>query len=316
MIYKTTQATDTHAEQINFGIEFETTIPNISGVQVGGYHRGTHLTHGRAPRFQGNAWKAERDGSIVASRGRQGCEFVSPILKGFEGVQNVKDFTQFMDFIGARVNSSCGLHITIGIDSVIGTAQTKKRIEFAQKFVHIVKNHSKAIFAQTGTCRHLNRFSAEILDETETALQKALNAESDIEARRALYDNTRYQAVNISKVISHGVIEVRAFAGTTSFKKVVHHLACVLGIAVRAAELKRLPKFKKNAHYTKHTETGLKAVDFLHVYLGWKQPYRFEREKAYGVIPGIQNEMESAMIESLRLANKWEERFGSRATNL
>src|SRR5512137_1463717 len=86
---------DPKAESITFGVELETTIPATSGIVVGGYHFGAAVTvgaangttqHLTAPTFNGNHWKAERDGSIRAIPGRMACEFVSPILQGGEGV--------------------------------------------------------------------------------------------------------------------------------------------------------------------------------------------------------------------------------------
>jgi len=89
------KAQDTQASQIRWGIELETRIPTNAGVHVGGYHRGHAVRCGVDARtslpldaltFQGNPWKAERDGSIRCEGGQKPCEFVSPILHGHEGI--------------------------------------------------------------------------------------------------------------------------------------------------------------------------------------------------------------------------------------
>jgi len=49
------------------------------------------------------------------------CEFVSPILKGADGLINLRDFVAWVNEIGATVDESCGLHITVGVESIIGT---------------------------------------------------------------------------------------------------------------------------------------------------------------------------------------------------
>ena len=94
---------DPQAERITFGVELETTIPAMSGIVVGGYHFGAAVTvgaangttqHLTAPTFNGNHWKAERDGSIRAIPGRMACEFVSPILQGGEGVEHLLQFVE------------------------------------------------------------------------------------------------------------------------------------------------------------------------------------------------------------------------------
>lgn len=113
---------DPKAESITFGVELETTIPAMSGIVVGGYHFGSAVTvgaangttqHLTAPTFNGNHWKAERDGSIRANPGRMACEFVSPILQGGEGVEHLLQFVEWANAIGANVNGSCGCHITV-----------------------------------------------------------------------------------------------------------------------------------------------------------------------------------------------------------
>jgi nitrate reductase NapE component len=80
---------DKKAEAITFGVELETPIPVLSGVVVGNYHNGISVRAGvatgstaplNAPTFNGECWRAERDGSIRARADRTACEFVSPIL--------------------------------------------------------------------------------------------------------------------------------------------------------------------------------------------------------------------------------------------
>ena len=92
---------DPQAERITFGVELETTIPATAGLVVGAYHIVATVRVGadvranlplNAPTFDGNHWKAERDGSIRAIPGRVPCEFVSPILKGAAGVEHLLQF--------------------------------------------------------------------------------------------------------------------------------------------------------------------------------------------------------------------------------
>ena len=59
------------------------------------------------------------------------------------------------------------------------------------------------------------------------------------------------------------------FAGTTSLVKVLHHLATVLGLCRRAAQVQCLGAFRKNKLQAKRTQTAESAVQFLWDYLGW-----------------------------------------------
>jgi hypothetical protein len=143
---------DTKACQVHFGVELETVIPEISGLNVGHYHGGLpvqsgHSTYGTAvsaPSFAGSYWKAERDGSIRTLTGQRADEFISPILHGEQGVQALGEFVGFINQIGARVNDSCGCHITVSVDSITGSADANVRAEFARKLAHIAQWHTRA----------------------------------------------------------------------------------------------------------------------------------------------------------------------------
>ncbi len=82
----TNQETTMHANQIAFGIEFETTLPASDTTPIGPYHGGWQVP------WLPEGWKAERDSSIrPTTLGRKGCEFVSPKLRGYEGLKQVED---------------------------------------------------------------------------------------------------------------------------------------------------------------------------------------------------------------------------------
>ena len=131
---------DTEAKGIRFGIELETKIPRTSGIAVGGYHSGYPVRSANAlsgqqlsaPTFNGATWRADRDGSITCDAGETACEFVSPILHGEVGVENLCQFVEWMLAVGAKADASCGCHITVGIESVIGTSESGKVSEFVR----------------------------------------------------------------------------------------------------------------------------------------------------------------------------------------
>ena len=80
-----------NANEIAFGIEFETTLPSTDNTPIGPYHSGYQVP------WLPTGWKAERDGSIrPENTSRKGCEFVSPILKGAEGVRQIENAIECM----------------------------------------------------------------------------------------------------------------------------------------------------------------------------------------------------------------------------
>src|SRR4051812_34973032 len=113
--HPTRKGTTMNANELTFGIEIECYVP-ASLVQngtllIGGYHYGTQVA--ALPL----GWNAQRDGSLRSvGRGRVGVEIVSPILKGADGIQQVKKVCQWLRSIGATVRKECGFHVHVGFD--------------------------------------------------------------------------------------------------------------------------------------------------------------------------------------------------------
>ena len=59
-----------------------------------------------------NKWRLKSDSSI---RGRNGMEFVTPILKTQEDLDKVKKIAQVIIDNGGRINNSCGFHVHIDV---------------------------------------------------------------------------------------------------------------------------------------------------------------------------------------------------------
>jgi hypothetical protein len=223
-----------NAAAFTFGIELETVIPDTSTIHVGPYHGGCPVT--AAPTFRGMFWKAERDGSIQAPRGFRAAEFVSPVLQGEEGIEAVLAFVAWLKEQGARVNASCGCHIHIGLDSVIGNASTTARNAYMRKLAAVVNINAGAIYAQTGTRRDLNRYCRPLDENVRETLDRAVRDGCPV-----AYRTDRYRILNLTNVESRGTVEFRAFAGTLNRSKILHHIWTCLFLAGFAGELKRVP---------------------------------------------------------------------------
>jgi hypothetical protein len=318
-----TKPADLDATGISFGIELETAIPVSSGIQVGPYHRGLPVTVAcatdgstvNAGSFGGRLWKAERDGSIRYQSGEQPCEFVSPILRGPEALHTIAEFTQFLEAIGARVNDSCGCHITVSVDSVLmaggawNSSQgdlVEARVEYARKLAHIAKWHARAIYGQTGTGRHLNlSYAAPLRDDVGT-LAKRMVTEADRYRKQEAAQLCGRGMLNLKKLVSDGLVEFRAFAGTTNLQKIEHHLATVLGLCRRAAQVQCLGGFKRNKLQQERTRTAVEAVKFLWDYLGWTGR---SRPVALGLFGRLHEDFKEYRNEALRLCAKFDARY-------
>jgi hypothetical protein len=305
---------DPQAERITFGVELETTIPALSGVTIGGSHNGStvrvgaavgttqHLT---APTFNGNHWKAERDGSIRANPGRLACEFVSPILQGGDGVSHLIEFVEWANAIGANVNGTCGVHITVGVASIIGTDDPQAMSEYARKLAHITRWHAMGLYGQTGTGRHLNRYSHTLGEDVGT-LVRQMETNSNPARKTEAARQCGRGMINFKKLFSHGVIEFRVFAGTLNRHKLLHHLATVLGLCRRAAEVECLGSFSKNKSQAKRTATAKDALRFLWDYLGWTGS---KRHVALGLVGPLHSEFKHYRKIADRMCRRFDSRF-------
>jgi hypothetical protein len=286
---------------------------------IGTYHRGnpvnagTDVTTGErieAPSFNGHQWRAEYDSSIQCPRGYQRCEFVSPVLYGDGGLANLRELIRFATRVGAKVNSSCGLHVTIGIHSVIGTTETIAVAEFVQKLAHITQHNAWAIYAQTGTDRHLNDYSSAFTSEVEQLVRQMKRCEAN-EAQALAQRCGRKRIVNFLKAFrgEDSAIEFRAFAGTLDEARIMHHLATALGLMRRAATVQTFGRFDRKAT-RKHSNvnSAVEAVRRMWRVLGWVDSVP-GRDCALGLFGPLHSEFGSYRKAALKMAEAFEQRF-------
>lgn len=204
-----------NANEIAFGLEFETTLPNSDTTPIGPYHGGCQVPWLPA------GWRAERDSSIRPTTPyRKGCEFVSPKLRGAEGLAEVERAIDLINARDAKVNPSCGLHITI---EWYGDAAALARL------ISLVGNHERAIFASTGTRRR-----------EQTTYTKQIKQYGDKDNAKHKCEADRYHLLNLTHLArGKNRIEFRAFAGTLNKTKVVGYLMMCLGLVELALNTKR-----------------------------------------------------------------------------
>ncbi len=319
-----TKPQDLASAEIWFGVEIETMIPTNSGVAVGGYHRGVAVTGGRsvstglviaapklAPRDRVDVgtWHADRDGSIRCEAGFQACEFVSPILRGEAGLANLCAMLEFIRTIGGQVNASCGLHITIGISSVIGTQDTAAVAQFVKKIGHVANQNAWAIYSQTLGGRHLNNYSHRLAPECATHLSTIANgatSTADLGVRAAACGRGM---VNFQKAFmtDRGAIEFRAFAATLNKDEVLHHLATVFGLVRRAAVSQVLGGFQKSSKKNRST-TAPQALRRMWRILGWSDATECQHV-ALGLFGMLHAEFATFRKAALTLAELFEANY-------
>lgn len=282
-----------NANQIAFGIEFETTLPGSDTTPIGPYHGGYQVAWLPA------GWKAERDGSIRTTVGRKPCEFVSPKLRGPEGLAQVERAIDAINAHGAKVNETCGLHITIEWN---GDAMALARL------ISLVGNHERAIFASTGTRRR-----------EQTIYTKRIKQYGDKDRAKQRCEADRYHLLNLTHLArGRNRIEFRAFAGTLNKTKVLGYLMMCLGLVELALNTTRCADWD----YEKKVGTkscwdrpgagdGETELNRLFYRLGWtKGWYKGQlRNKVFGQIAegGATPDWKAIKAKLLELARKYDD---------
>lgn len=281
-----------NANQIAFGIEFETTLPASDTTPIGPYH------HGYQVPWLPQGWRAEKDSSIQTTTNRKACEFVSPKLRGQEGIEQVEAAIDAITAHGAQVNASCGLHITI---EWTGDAAALARL------ISLVGNHERAIFASTGTRRR-----------EQTIYTKQIKQYGDKDNAKTKCESDRYHLLNLTHLArGQNRIEFRAFAGSLNKTKVVGYIMLCLGLIELALNTKRCADWD----YAKREGTrscwdrpgagqGETELNRLFYRLGWtKGWYKNDlRDKTFGEIAGATTKPEWKAIKTklLDLARKYD----------
>ena len=225
--------------EVTFGVEIETTIPNSSEIYVGSYSSG-HALPATAPMFNGTPWRAHSDGSImVTARRHKGCEFVSPVLKGEEGLKHVVEFMKWLRSIGAKVNRSTGTHVHVGVKSIIGDVNMDEVLNWVVKVGELGKKYSTGLYASTGTTRNLSsttHYCLPLGERAKDAFKFAKSASCKTTGLSKIkHDIRKYSMINFLNVGgSKHTVEFRAFAGTTNTAKMLNHITSSMAIALLA----------------------------------------------------------------------------------
>ena len=211
---------------LTFGVELEVTLP-AGTCPVGGYHHGVQVPHLPA------GWKAERDCSIQPGAGYMAAEIVSPVLKGADGLQQLKTVCDWLNSVNAKVNRSTGFHVHVGFNG--------RDFDALRRLVCLVANFEKALFAATGTHnREEGRFCRGIQED-----HSFVTAFRATRVARPGLCSDRYHVLNVTNLLGCGkpTVEFRVFAGTTNAVKAIGYVRLCLGIVEKALTMKKLPKW-------------------------------------------------------------------------
>ncbi|MFA5167602.1 MAG: amidoligase family protein [Candidatus Omnitrophota bacterium] len=186
------------------------------------------------------SWQQVTDGSL----GDNGREYVSPILQGDEGFQEIKKFTGGLLGWGYFVNRSCGLHVHIdGRD--LGCAEIKKLLKITRYFEPV-------LYAMLPESRHEGSYSVplerfpksrfRIGAKDEEALKRLWygpkgSRKVDLKSK---YHHSRYYGLNIHSWFYRRSLEFRYHSGTLSSLKITNFIVICQAMVDKAQEIKQV----------------------------------------------------------------------------
>lgn len=197
-------------EQRTFGVEMEfflkqgTRMEAVRKVIRAVQNKGVDVVWENYTHRTTRHWKLVYDASVAY----EGLEIVSPILKGREGLAELKKVTEALDEVGAKINRSCGLHIHH--DASDFTLKSFKNI------YGMYARFEDTIDSMLAPSRR--RSNNRMCKSPRTNLEQLKQASSVDDIVGQIYRD-RYIKLNCQSFRRHGTIEFRQHQGTTNYEK-------------------------------------------------------------------------------------------------
>lgn len=198
------------------------------------------------------AWKVIYDGSVG-----DGCEVVSPILSGRNGLEAVKGVIKAMNKDGAKADHRCGLHVHVDANDLhmVELLNVARRYAaFESTIDSFVKPSRRA--NENGYCKSMEM----VVD----AMEKNFFS-NDKNYLKTLGD--RYFKLNLQAYLRHGTVEFRQLEGTTSWTKITNWIE----FCVSFVEASRLDTETVNSFVAKSVETWNKIPEEFRKFIGFRR---------------------------------------------
>jgi len=164
-------------------------------------HSAYDYRNARPEIFRG-AWKVCVDGSV-----RDGCEVVSPILNGEEGLASTKKVLDVIKSIGGYAGTDCGLHVHVNARDLSGHEMlhaAKRYKDFEGKIDSFVDERRRGPTPRW--CHGMNEVWDMLTNQMPTTpIQNRVNKIG------------RYHKLNLQAFLRHGTIEFRQLQGTLDY---------------------------------------------------------------------------------------------------
>ena len=233
-----------------FGIEIETTglgrerTAKTLAAHFGttAHHLGYHLDNWEVPMPDGRHWTVESDASVTDPD----AEVVSPVCR-WEDIEMVQEVVRALREAGAKADSSCGIHIHIGLGE-----HTPKTLRNLVNIINAKEDFLTQALAikperRSTWCRpvepeflaELNRRKPTTMDDFAETWYTTVAGSLDWHRNaRQHYDSSRYHLLNLHAAFSTErpahTIEFRAFNGTLHAGEIKSYIQLCLAISHKA----------------------------------------------------------------------------------
>ena len=202
---------------------------------------------------QDRVWKVVRDSSIRTEGGYNNqCEMVTPKLR-YEDMDTLQDVIRVLRNAGAKVNSSCGVHVHV--DAANHNEKSLKNL------IYIMRSKEDVIFRAlavnpTRVARYCSKVDDRVFNEVKGKKVLSMDDLKNIWYNGRVRDSenhysfTRYHALNLHNVWFRGTVEFRLFNGTLHAGKIRAYVSLALAISANAITSNHVtysaPKWDRN----------------------------------------------------------------------
>ena len=237
-----------------FGVEIECLIPPPR--LTGGREWNEHLVFvlgglgvdARCGQFRGAVqWGVKSDGSLRRNTNEWCVEFASPVLRGDVGLAELAKMFAALKSLKAKVNSSCGLHVHIGVRDLTGAERRNLLTQFIryEKFFDLILPASRRANPYASSMRHKYSATRKSDDKAaEHAILRLMEIKSvaDLDAIHQPYHHDRMANV----LGAWGTFEFRQHSGTVNAEKASNWVKLILAF-VEAGKAKPAVPFYSRA---------------------------------------------------------------------
>lgn len=223
---------DTRISNFTFGVELELHLPRAGQACVAEVANLISAAIGKPCEFQGynhrvsTGWKIVTDGSLQGA-GTTAWEFVSPILKGEAGLNELKTVLETLTAFGATVGTDCGTHVHIGVGQNPNVDMLKRLLKAYQIFEPAIdsimppsRRGNNAFYVRTVTTIPVSR----------------IDAVRDWRDLLRLFPHERYHKINFWSIPRYGTIEFRQHSGTIEFEKLSNWITFMMRLIASAQD--------------------------------------------------------------------------------